>query len=517
MAQTYYEVLGVAENATDAEIEAAFKSKARQVHPDKIAADTPYLRKVAEEAFKEILEAKTVLLNHAERREYDAGLAHMRGSAANSTSPPSQPAYQAAPPPQQPPPAPTPATQPAQKYSYGSPSNTKFASLVLVLGSLGCLLLLAGITRSQTTASLGLALIFLSLALLSWRRGMKPSTNPRVLGGSVFLFIFAAISFDAWLEPPSANQKSSPSIPPRAASVQAVTDASPRVMPPGSATCNSAGADPCPGTPDPRKAAKHGPSVQKQPRTISQPDAPGEPQVPRQGEMVRIAPDAVPPDQSNVHDEAPLTSQPLIPPTSSEGGTLDSGTARGQRGLTDLSYPEKQSIESACLLPKMNDGPAAYNRCLVDQLARLRSAPRRPDLSSLSYAEKQSIESACLLPKMNDGPAAYNRCLEDQLARLRSAPRSPDLSGLSYPEKQSIESVCLLPKMNDGPAAYNRCLEDQLARLRTVPRPPDLSSLSYAEKQSIESACLLPKMNEGPAAYNRCLRRQMELLRNSPQ
>jgi curved DNA-binding protein CbpA len=46
MAQTYYEVLGVAENATDQAIEAAFKSKAREIHPDRVGSGSPYLQKV---------------------------------------------------------------------------------------------------------------------------------------------------------------------------------------------------------------------------------------------------------------------------------------------------------------------------------------------------------------------------------------------------------------------------------------------------------------------------------------
>ena len=207
MAQTYYEVLGVAETATEVEIEAAFKSKAREVHPDKVAPGSPYLRKVAAEAFKDLSEAKSVLTNRAERQKYDAELAYLRGSATSSASPHPQPAYQASPPPPQPPPATTPTPQPAQKYSFWKPTNTNFASVVLVVGGLGCLLLLAGIAGSQETALLGLALIFLSLALLSWRHGMRPSTNPQVLGGSVFLFIFGAISLAALFESQSTAPK----------------------------------------------------------------------------------------------------------------------------------------------------------------------------------------------------------------------------------------------------------------------------------------------------------------------
>ena len=208
MAQTYYDILGVAENATNAEIEAAFRAKAREVHPDKIAPGNPYLRKVAAEAFKDLSEAKSVLLNRFEREKYDAGLTYMRGSPASSTHPSPQP--QASPPPNrasQPPqqaaPSPTPAPKPTQKYSFWKPLNTIFGAVVLVAGWFGVLLLLGGIASSANAGYLGLALLLTSFALLSWRHGMRPSTDPKILGGSVFLFLFAAMSLAAWIESPS--------------------------------------------------------------------------------------------------------------------------------------------------------------------------------------------------------------------------------------------------------------------------------------------------------------------------
>ncbi len=216
MAQTYYEILGVAENATNGEIDAAFKSKAREVHPDRVAPGNPYLRKVAAEAFKDLSEAKSVLLDPLERQKYDAGLAYMRGSQTSSTTPSPQPPPQASPrprpapqpqPPSQAPPYRGSAPQSAQKHSFWKPANTNFASVVFVVGGIGSLLFMGGISGSESTAYLGLALILLSLALLSWRHGMRPSTDAKVLGGSVFLFIFAAMFLAAWVESPSVIPK----------------------------------------------------------------------------------------------------------------------------------------------------------------------------------------------------------------------------------------------------------------------------------------------------------------------
>jgi len=58
----------------DADIEVAFKAKAREVHPDTVPVDNPYLRKVASEAFKDLSEAKAALLDSTARQKFDASL-----------------------------------------------------------------------------------------------------------------------------------------------------------------------------------------------------------------------------------------------------------------------------------------------------------------------------------------------------------------------------------------------------------------------------------------------------------
>src|SRR6201993_2170416 len=62
----YYESLGVARNASDAEIKKAFRKLAREYHPD-VAKD----KKKAEEKFKEINEAYEVLSDTDKRKKYD--------------------------------------------------------------------------------------------------------------------------------------------------------------------------------------------------------------------------------------------------------------------------------------------------------------------------------------------------------------------------------------------------------------------------------------------------------------
>ena len=65
----YYEILGVPKDASDEVIRKAYKKLAIKWHPDKHVDD----KKEAEEKFKEISEAYSVLSDPKKKREYDTG------------------------------------------------------------------------------------------------------------------------------------------------------------------------------------------------------------------------------------------------------------------------------------------------------------------------------------------------------------------------------------------------------------------------------------------------------------
>lgn len=71
MKKDYYEVLGVPRNASDEDIKKAFKKLALKWHPDRFATATEAEKKEAEEKFKEINEANTVLSDPKKRQMYD--------------------------------------------------------------------------------------------------------------------------------------------------------------------------------------------------------------------------------------------------------------------------------------------------------------------------------------------------------------------------------------------------------------------------------------------------------------
>lgn len=71
--KNYYEILGVAKEASQDEIKKAFRTLSLKWHPDKFSNKTEDERKDAEEKFKEISEAYAVLSDEKKRQEYDMG------------------------------------------------------------------------------------------------------------------------------------------------------------------------------------------------------------------------------------------------------------------------------------------------------------------------------------------------------------------------------------------------------------------------------------------------------------
>jgi hypothetical protein len=87
---TYYTLLSVPETAAQAEIKAAYRNLIKQVHPDRLATLSPYLRRIAEDKAKEMTEAYSVLSDVGKRRQYDRLLAEHRQQSGPVPPPPPQ-------------------------------------------------------------------------------------------------------------------------------------------------------------------------------------------------------------------------------------------------------------------------------------------------------------------------------------------------------------------------------------------------------------------------------------------
>jgi len=576
VAQTYYEVLGVAENATRAEIEAAFKGKAREVHPDKVPPGNTYLRRVVGEAFKDLSEAKAVLLDPVERRKYDAELAYIRGSDTHTT-PQSTPAAAPPPPPPQPPSSrAAPPPQQMQKYSFWEPKNSKFTVGTLMALAVGGVVLLVGIAGSEQAACLGLAFIAAAFGLLCWRHGRRPMTDAAYLGGSVFLFIFAIILLYGGLQStPSVTKLTAPSL----------TSSAVAIAPPQTNPYRTPDAKPDRGKSSghasaPAKRLQRAPSG---PRSDSDPvlaviDGAGEnasntnPTVNaeskapsgtglqyvtktwkslRDGQIYRTHSKAdilyltsADNYQNRIGDFTSCEFQRAVSPGLSWTGFCwvrnpkDQSTYRSPAILTTFSENRIEGsttyISSFAMVPAA-DAQQSSNIANGIQIGNpLPTQPTskpspetnssdpkkvigRENVNSLSSGERSSIESACSYAKRVQGPAAYYRCLDNQLSALATAPGRPDLSGLTTSEQYSIESACSYAKRMQGPSSYYRCLEGQLDALAKTPRRPDLSGLTTSEQYSIESACAYAKRMQGPSSYYRCLANQLDSLKKYRQ
>lgn len=69
--KNYYEILGVDKNASQDDIKKAYKKMAMKYHPDRMSGKSDSEKKEAEEKFKEINEANSVLSDEDKRRNYD--------------------------------------------------------------------------------------------------------------------------------------------------------------------------------------------------------------------------------------------------------------------------------------------------------------------------------------------------------------------------------------------------------------------------------------------------------------
>lgn len=83
---TYYDVLEIAETATEKEIKAAYRRLCKEYHPDGIPSHRAGVIRAAEEKLQQLNEAYEVLSNPEKRKQYDARLRELRSEEQGDAS-----------------------------------------------------------------------------------------------------------------------------------------------------------------------------------------------------------------------------------------------------------------------------------------------------------------------------------------------------------------------------------------------------------------------------------------------
>jgi hypothetical protein len=505
MAQTYYEILGVPENATAAEIEAAFKAKAREVHPDTVPAENTYLRKVAAEAFKDLSEAKAVLLDASSRQKYDAGLAYARtteqgqagpsGAASTGPSPASQDSAQA--------PVstqsrtsgrsqrsghsrpgrggPQPASGMAQRGRRTAahfPDIKNLNSFLFMTLGVATIFFLVVLVWSGRVPPLWLAIVTACLGILSFMNGMRPhastiSSGRTALILSAILVVIALVSL--WMLSPSYLEI--------AIAHRAETAASKLYKPKN--------------VPRPAVSPAASPVAAESPK-VTVVDESGE--------------DAALPTKiwSNLKDGQNYRTR------GNEEMLLLEAVGTSAKSASEISKCEfhhtaggAPSWVGICTEPGLPGEAERKSMASLSQFSDTRIEGSTGDIPVFVMTPVDTVTTgapaaAPIAPQVAPpiGPPAEGEIIAE-----------PDLSGLKSADKESIEAACASDKLTQGPEKYKECVRAQVDALKTAPRPGGFSKLSSADRDAVEFACTTAKLQQGPAAYNQCLAKQMNLVK----
>jgi DnaJ domain len=447
MGRTYYEILGVAENATAEEIEAAFKVRAREVHPDTVAPGNAYLRQVAAEAFKDLSQAKMVLLDRTEREKYDAKLAYERGGRDRAASPGPKPSREAAwgsqasrtqqssraqqasssqgPPPRRQAPR---APRPPLRISF-KPFNASLESFAFVVMGVLAIFFVGWLMASGRTPPVVAVILTLALGVTSFRHGLKPLGNARVRGammpGLIGGFVVAAIFFSVWL--PSTDFVVTQSIGGSEA-----------------ATVGDAGA---PGLGPGKAAARR--VIGEKSHVVATEDS--------LGFVTRI--------WRNLEDGRKYRTR-----ASADVLFLEAIEAASDPGANSAGGGKSGGEISDCKFHRAASGGASWTgvcreKSREDQSVRMASG----ELSRFSNEQLEGgtddIAVFVMVPVEELGAGTAGAEGATDLEKTEK-----ELSGLSDLEKQSIQAACESDKMMLGAEAYNNCVERELRARKKGPQ-----------------------------------------------
>jgi hypothetical protein len=513
MAKNYYEILGVPENASDVEIETAFKVKAREVHPDTVPADNVYLRKVASEAFKDLSEAKAALLDPTTRQKFDASLAAERERSRETTSSSSSASsswssdsaenstHRAR----------TGSRSASSRRTQSVPSRVRTGSspfpeirnlnsfLFMVLG-MATIFFLAVLVASGRMPPLWLAVVTAAIGILLFVNGMRPvrgftSTRPTLIGSTI---VVACLLLALWLVSPSYFEMATTS---RIAHAVAA---------------HTIGSKP------------HGtPQQSSSPRVL----ADGAPD-----EIVDMsAPEAMVPTRiwSNLKDgqnyRSRIDGTALYLDAIAVGGKISGQFAgcefhRTGAGESDWVGMCTELGGNGEALRKL---PATLNRFSQDRIEgstgdvpvfvmtpvdtvqmttsiapSANGATAVPGTSPLAGADPSTLATpSTAAPYGNSSSVSNAGAASSAVPGAVVTPSNgtsavqpqdttePDLSGLKQADKEAVELTCASERLSQGAAKYNECLRKQLDALKAMPNAPSLAGLNAAEREDFVLTC----------------------------
>jgi hypothetical protein len=487
MGQTYYEILGVAENATATEIEAAFKAKAREVHPDTVPAANTYLRKIAAEAFKDLSEAKAALLDPTARQKYDAGLAASRSTKQTPPGPGAEGSVGANAIPRD-----SSRTRSSSRPRKNMPSATASASrraraaphlpeiknlnsfLFIILG-MATIFFLAALVWSGRMPPVWLATVTASLGILSFVNGMRPLATNITTGPTPLLVtagLAAIVLLSLWLLSPSyfdiatsrvANK--TPSSSSVMKSAQRAADSRPAMQSPAVAVVDESGEDP-------------------------------------------TLPTKI---WTNLKDGQIYRTR-----VSGDALTLDAIEASGKSGgeLANCEFHRAGVNASTwigiCSERASPGGTERKSSAMLTSFSDARIEGSTSDIPVFVMTPVDAVQMGApqvapqIAPQV--GPPAEGETRAE-----------PDWSGLRDVDRQSIESTCASNELTEGPDKYNECVQMQIDALKKSPRPRGFAKLGSQDRDAVEYACLSAKLTQGPAAYNQCLAKQISILKKQKQ
>jgi hypothetical protein len=473
MGQTYYEILGVAESATAAEIDAAFKAKAREVHPDTVPAANTYLRKIAAEAFKDLSQAKAALLDPTARQKYDAELAASRSTKQTPPEARTEGSTGANAPPRD-----SARTRSSSRSRKGTASANAGAArrphpiphlpeiknldsfLFIVLG-MATIFFLAALVWSGRMPPIWLATLTAGLGILFFVNGMRPIAANITSGRRPLLIsagFIAIVLFALWMLSPSYLEIATSRVANTAASTGSVTKSVAEVDENGE------------GAALPTKTwinLKDGQNY----RTRAK------------GDVLLLDEIADGPKNGGEITKCEFHHQAGAAPSwvgiCSEAGLQGQGERSSMATLSQFSDTRLEGSTGdipVFVMTPVDTVQTGVPPPVTPQVAPQVGAPAEgeiapePDLSGLSKEDRESIEMTCASDKLTGGTQAYNECLRQQVAALKSAPRPGGLSKLSRADREAVEFACTSVRLMKGPAASNQCLAEQMAIVKRKKR-----------------------------------------------